>query len=435
MNETDLSYSLFAPILSMIGCLGLSALFSGTETAFTSLSPSQIERLRHVHGRRGTLIAHFAAAPQLLLGTVLFGNNLMNIAASVLASDITIRLFGSAALGITTGALTLVVLIFGEVTPKQMAIIHNEFWALHTVRAVWILSIVLRPAVWLVGLVGTLTTRLTGRGRRAQVTRETLLQLVTATTATGFLEQFKSQVMRNVLRFSDLTVGSIMTHRTKIFSLSARLTAEEALPQLSASGFSRAPIYADHPEHVVGIALLKDVVRTMADERPRASLQEIAKPAIIVPENRHIDELFSRFRREKLNMAIIRDEYGGVAGLVTLEDIIEEILGEIYDEHEAEEGSKVRSYGRGRFLIKADIPIHELNAILDLKLPVGRHINTLGGYLVSLIDHLPTVNELIDTPIGSFIVRSTSGKQVDSVMYRPSADHPYKARILDNDQR
>jgi len=198
--------------------LVFSAFFSGTETAFTSLSEAQVEEIKTTHGKPGEYVSRLTARPDVLLTTVLVGNNLMNIAGSVMASEITIRLFGSAVLGITTGILTLVVLIFGEVVPKQVAIVHNVFWTVHVARVIWLLSIILKPVVWFMSAISRLVTRLSRGDEQAGVTRESILYLAKHAETMGILEAFKFRMVRNVLRFTEVTVNAVMTHRTRIFS-------------------------------------------------------------------------------------------------------------------------------------------------------------------------------------------------------------------------
>ena len=405
------------------GALGLfllfSAFFSGTETAFTSLSEAQVQEIKNTKGKRGEYVSALTARPDILLTTVLVGNNLMNIAGSVMASEITIRLFGSAVLGITTGVLTLIVLIFGEVVPKQVAISHNVFWTVHVSRTIWILSIVLKPVVWFMSAISRLITRLSHGSGSGGVTRESILYLAKHAETVGILEAFKFRMVRNVLRFTEVTVSAIMTHRTKMFSLDKDMSLQDAFTRVTEAGYSRVPVYDGHPEHIVGIALLKNLVRKVAAGGEDEPLKTVMVEPIFVPENRRIHEMLAQFRRFGLNIAIVLDEYGGVSGLVTIEDVVEEILGEIYDEHEVQEGDKIVPLNDDNYRLVADLPIYVANDALGVEMPQARDVQTIGGYIAEQLGRLPAQGEHVDTPAGAFLIETMARKRIVSVRFSP----------------
>lgn len=405
------------------GALGLfllfSAFFSGTETAFTSLSEAQVQEIKNTQGKRGEYVSALTARPDILLTTVLVGNNLMNIAGSVMASEITIRLFGSAVLGITTGVLTLIVLIFGEVVPKQVAIAHNVFWTIHVSRTIWILSIVLKPVVWFMSAISRLITRLSHGSGSGGVTRESILYLAKHAETIGILEAFKFRMVRNVLRFTEVTVSAIMTHRTKIFSLDKDMSLQDAFTRVTEAGYSRVPVYDGHPEHIVGIALLKNLVRRVAAGGNDEPLKAVMVEPIFVPENKRIHEMLAQFRRFGLNIAIVLDEYGGVSGLVTIEDVVEEILGEIYDEHEVQEGDKIVPLNEDNYRLIADLPIYVANDALGVEIPQTRDVQTIGGYIAEQLGRLPAQGEHVETPAGAFLIETMARKRIVSVRFTP----------------
>lgn len=406
-----------ASLIVVVVLLLLSGFFSGTETAYTSLSETQIHSLKHRWGKRGALVEKLTETPQRLITTVLVGNNLVNIGLSVLASDITIRTFGSAALGVTTGVITLLVLVFGEVTPKQLAITHNEVWAVWTARFIYSLSFIFRPVTWFIGLIGQLLTRLTGGGNRSGLTREGLLYLMKRAETIGVLETFRSKMVRSIFRFTDVSVSAIMTHRTRLFLLDQEKSAGEAFPGIIESGFSRVPVYSGDPEHIVGIALMKEVARLIAKGEKKTPIKRIMVDPIYVPETRKIHEMLSQFRREGLNIAIVLDEYGGVSGVVTIEDIVEEVLGEIYDEHEEREREKITKLEDDTYQIVADVPLYVLNDALELQIPETRNAVTLGGYLADIAGRIPARHEVLETPYGEFVIETISRKRIITVRF------------------
>ncbi|HUX12043.1 MAG TPA: hemolysin family protein [Spirochaetia bacterium] len=403
--------------LSLAVLVLLSSFFSATETAFTSLSVVQIQDMKKKYGVRGELIERLTQRSDRLLTTILIGNNLVNIAASALASAITIEHFGNEYLGIMTGILTLVILVFGEVTPKQLAIANNEFVTLHTARTISVLTYALLPISWALGGISRIVMRLTGGRKNPRITLESFLHLISHAENIGVLESYRTRILRNVFRFSAVTVQAVMTHRTNVFSLEQDRMVQESLPEITRRGFSRIPIYDEDPEKIVGVVLVKDIMRAMNDGKLDVALKKIMVPPIFVPESRRINRMLAQFKREKLNMAVVLDEYGGLSGVVTVEDVIEEILGDLYDEHEVRESEKVTRAEDGSFIVRGNTPIYVLNDLLHLELPYSRNVQTIGGYLTDLAGRIPSQFEVIDTPAGKFVVEAISRKQILSIRY------------------
>jgi len=399
--------------------IALSAFFSGTESAFTSLSPAQIAALRARRDPRGALVAELASRPDRLLTTVLIGNNLANVAASALATQITIRVFGNAAIGIMTGVMTLIMLMFAEVTPKQLAIAFNESICLRTARTIRVLSIVFRPIILFIAGFSRAVARLSGAHGRRSLTLDGILHIVRHAESLGILEAYKSRLVKNLFRFSDISVGAIMTHRTEVFSLERNTPISEAARAAGETGFARIPVYREDPEQIVGVVLTKDMIRHIDDGEP---IRSIMLDPLFIPEQRRIDQAMTQLLREKLNLAIVLDEYGGVAGIVTLEDIVEEIIGEIYDENESREGTKITRLGPHRFLIRADIPLSVINDFLPDPLETDNSdVHTLGGYIVEQLGRIPTPSESITTDAGEFTVTSIEKNRIVQVTYNRRA--------------
>ncbi len=394
----------------------LSAFFSGTESAFTSLSPAQIASLRGRKDPRGPLVAELASRPDRLLTTVLIGNNLMNIAASALATQITIRVFGSTAIGLMTGVMTLVMLMFAEVTPKQLAIAFNESICLRTARMIRVLSIIFHPVILLIAGFSRTVARLSGAHGRRSLTLDGILHIVRHAESLGILEAYKSRLVKNLFRFSDISVGAIMTHRTDVSSLERNTSIGDAARSAGETGFARIPVFKDDPEQIVGVVLTKDLIRYL--DRADDPVRSIMLEPLFIPEQRRIDQAMTQLLREKLNLAIVLDEFGGVAGIVTLEDIVEEIIGEIYDENESREGTKITRLGPHRFLIRADIPLSVINDFLPDSLETeSNDVHTLGGWLVEQLGRIPSPSEVISSPSGDFTVASIEKNRIVQVTY------------------
>src|SRR6056297_2573059 len=347
-------------LLSIIILIGLSAVFSSTETAYTSLSFIQVQSLVKHNGKAGKLVEKLSARPDTLLTTILIGNNLVNIAASAIATQFTVHVFGNQAVGIMTGVLTLVILIFAEVTPKQMAIIHSEKLALRMAYPIHFLSIFLFPFIKLIGFVSSAITRFFSTEKKINTSLDGILHMVHMAEREGVVENYETRMVKSVFRFNDTQVQTIMTHRTDIFSLEADLSLDTVLKDITKEGYSRIHVYDENPEYIVGSLLVRDLMRYIAEGRKdNVPVRDIMTEPIFVSETRKVNELFFLFKKEKLNIAVVMDEYGGLAGIVTLEDVAEELFGELYDENEIQGWEKISPLGDNSFRLTGDTSLHQ----------------------------------------------------------------------------
>jgi CBS domain containing-hemolysin-like protein len=406
-------------IIALFILIILSGVFSASETAFTSITVFQIQDLKKRSPRRGRIIEKLRNRSDIFLITILIGNNIVNIAASAIATEMTLRAYGSAALGISTGIVTFLVLIFGEVTPKRLAISHNEFICLNTVEVVIFLSWVFRPFIYLIGAISLFLTRLTGPVPGQKITLDGVLHLVDLAEDSGVLEYDKTRMMKSILRSSQVKVQTVMTHRIKVFSLEADETVEEVIEKAQKEGFSRIPIYDKNPENMVGVVLAKDIWKNCYEGNSSVTLRTLMMPPVFVSQNMSVYKILSVLKKEKLNLVIVLDEYGGLAGIVTYEDVIEEILGEIYDEDEEKESEKIIPQPDGSYRILGDTPLYEINDILDADIPIKRGAQTLGGYLAELAGTIPAKNDVLTTVTGDFIIEMISKKRIISARYVP----------------
>ena len=401
----------------------LSAFFSSTETAFTSLSLMQIQEIKKRHSRAGKLIEHLHNRPDSLLATVLIGNNLVNVAISVISTELTIQTFGSTALGITTGVLTLVLLIFGEIVPKQIAILNNAALARFSVRIIYALSVLFTPIIWILSSLSRLISRLSPNNPRTHLTLDGILHMVKHAETIGILENYKTRMVRSIFRFNDVSVHAIMTHRTKVFSLPQTMSLETALRAITESGFSRIPVYHKNPEHIVGIVLEKEVIKALygpdQSDDEELTLKDLLHDPVVVPESWKIHRAFGKLKSEHLNMAIVLDEYGGLSGVITMEDLVEEIIGELYDEHEEKQGKRIVRSESGTYTIQGDTPIHLLEDILGIEIERDRSTETVGGYLAEIAESFPSTGDTIETALGTFVIDRISRKQILSVKFHP----------------
>jgi CBS domain containing-hemolysin-like protein len=409
-------------LLAILLLIALSATFSSSETAFTSLSAIQVRKLLTRYGKRGRMVEKLSDRPDTLLTTILIGNNLVNIGASAIATQLTIELFGSAAVGIMTGILTLLILIFAEVTPKQLAIIHNEKLCLRMAYPIYILSLLLWPFIKLIGFISTAISSFFSPARRERVSLEGVLHMVHLAESEGVVERYETRMIKSVFRFNDTKVQTIMTHRTDLFSLEQSRSLADVLPEVTREGYSRIPVYEENPEHIVGILLVREMMKYVARGETGIQLARVMTEPIFVSETRKVNELFFLFKKEKLNMAIVMDEYGGLAGVVTLEDVAEELFGELYDENERQGWEKITNLGEGRWRITGDTSVYQLQDRFGIQFPHNRYAQTLAGYLIEYLGTLPVKNQKIETPKAVFIIESVRGKRIESVIFIPRQD-------------
>ncbi len=407
-------------LVSIIILICLSAVFSSTETAYTSLSFIQVQSLVKHHGKAGKLVEKLSARPDTLLTTILIGNNLVNIAASAIATQFTVHVFGNQAVGIMTGVLTLVILIFAEVTPKQMAIIHSEKLALRMAYPIHFLSIFLFPFIKLIGFVSSAITRFFSTEKKINTSLDGILHMVHMAEREGVVENYETRMVKSVFRFNDTQVQTIMTHRTDIFSLEADLSLDTVLKDITKEGYSRIPVYDENPEYIVGILLVRDLMRYIAEGRKdNVPVRDIMTEPIFVSETRKVNELFFLFKKEKLNIAVVMDEYGGLAGIVTLEDVAEELFGELYDENEIQGWEKITPLEDNSFRITGDTSLHQIEDRFGIIFEHSKYVQTVGGLLVEHIGTIPVENQKIETPKGTFIVENLRRKRIETVIFTP----------------
>jgi len=402
-------------ICLVVVLLFLSAVFSATETAFTSLSVIQIQEIGSDKGKRGRMVKYLSSRPDVLLTTILIGNNLVNIAASAIVSSMTIQIYGSKALALSTGILTLVILIFAEVTPKQIAIIHNEKMSLFMAYPVRILSWLLLPVIKMIGFISSLITHFVG-GEKRKLSLEGILHMLRIAEGQGVVESYETHMIKNVFRFNDTQVQAIMTHRTEVFSMDKKTQLSEAIVEISKKRFSRIPVYNDDPEEIIGIVLVKTLMAGIMNKNTQTELKDIMLKPLYISGTRKVNELFYTLKNQKLNIAVVMDEYGGLAGIVTMEDITEELFGELYDEHEKHQREKITLLRDGRYRLMGETTIHQIEDRLGLNLPTGKYSQTLAGYLVEYLGNIPVKNQKIETPFGDFIIESVKRNRINSVI-------------------
>ena len=405
----------------------LSAFFSGSETAFTSLTLIDQKILENKKGSRAKTALYFCKHPDLLITTVLIGNDLVNISLSALVTKMTIERYGNAFVGAATGILTLVLLAFGEISPKQIAMYCNLPIALAVAIPLRILSIILFPVIWFFSRLTVLIHRIFGSSGRGKLTEDGLRHVTDAAEDAGVVDEYENDLMQRAIHFSETQIKAIMTHRTEVFSLPDTMTYREAYSRIVQSGFSRIPIWHGSRENITGVLLLKELLRKNVSAKGTLDLplSALAQKPHFVPESMHMDDLFFQFKHQKQKIAIALDEYGGFSGVVTMEDIVEQMFGELYDEQEAYQGElmvKSSSYP-GSYVIQAEMPFMSLADYFELHPSKEEDTDgTVAGYLLDIIGDIPKVGQVAETRYGSFKVLTMTRNRMDTVLFTPEKE-------------
>ena len=390
----------------------LSGFFSSAETALFSISKAKAIHLAKQKGPTNKLIKKMKADPHRLLSTILIGNNIVNIGASAIATAITIDLFESHAVGIATGVMTFLILIFGEIFPKSIATRNNILIARLVIFPLYWLSILLTPLVVFLNFIPKLTGKI---HKKPIVTEEELMTFVEVVEEEGGIEEEEKALIENIFEFDDTNASEIMTPRADMFVID--VNEELKLEEIVKSGFTRIPVIEGDIDHVVGILNIKDLLMHQATSDEPIDVRKIMRGPYFVPENKKLDNLLQQFKKRKQHMAIIVDEHGGVSGLITLEDALEEIVGEIIDETDTVEHHIVKTKSNEwRVLGKSEID--EVNEIIKMNIPDSREYDTFSGYVLDHIGRIPQEKEEIE--IGPFLitVKEKEGNRIREYLVR-----------------
>jgi CBS domain containing-hemolysin-like protein len=394
------------------------AFFSAAETAFFSSNRLNLRVLRERGDRRAVLVHRLFADPGRLLTTLLVGNTIADIAASVLATSITLSLLGR-----RTGewvafvGVTLTVLIVSEIAPKTLAARHADRMALWFAGPVSRLDRVFAPIIRVLSVVATILIRPFGASvtsKAPHVTEEQLRLLVEVGEEEGVIAEGERAMIHSIFEFGDTVVREVMRPRIDIIGVPASATINDALALSTEHGHSRLPIYEGSVDHIVGVVYVRDLIPALRQGRLDQPVLEIRRPAYFVPETKKVDELFREFQRKKVSMAIVLDEYGGTAGLVTMEDLLEEIVGEIQDEYDLEE-KPIQLLDNNTAIVNARTHIHEVNDLLDLRLPDDNNVDTIAGLVYTILGRVPAQGEAVTLPGAELRVEKTLGQRITKV--------------------
>ena len=400
----------------LIICLILTALASATETALTSVSRIKLRNLAEEGDKKAIEIERLLSQPNTFLSTILVVNSVAVIVASSMATVLALRISATFGELISSIVISLVVLIFCEITPKTAALQNPMRVARAMVKPVRGTAWLLRPVVGALGAITTFLVRLTGgqvKHRGPFVTEEELRLLVTVGEEEGVLEEEETEMIHSIFEFADTTVREVMIPRIDMVTLESDATVDEAVDLALQGGFSRIPVYEENIDNIIGVLYTKDMLKQLREGHNSLPIRDLVRPAYFVPETKKLDDLLREIRQKRVHMVIVVDEYGSVAGLVTIEDLVEEIVGDIQDEYDREEKLYER-ISEDEYIFDAKISIDEFNDVMGTELD-DEDYETLGGLMYALLDKIPSVNDTITFEGLTFTVLSTRGRRITKV--------------------
>jgi len=397
----------------------LAAFLALSETAITRTSRAKAHHLAQEKGRRGELLVRIVEDPAPFLNVVLFLTLVSHVTGTAIATAIAIDRFGGAGEAIAAAVMTLVIFIFAEVTPKTFTVQRTDRAALTVARPIYLLGTTLRPlGKALIGIANLMMVVLPGKGipKGPFVTEEEIRHMVDEAEAEQEIEEEERELIHSVFEFGDTVVREVMVPRPDMVTLPAHASLSEALRIVIEHGYSRIPLYEGDNDNIVGVLYAKDLMKRMNESDREAKVSSLARSPTFVPETKKVAELLREMQTQRVHMAIVVDEYGGTAGLVTIEDLIEEIVGEIVDEYDKEE-PLVEPIDDDTIRVDAKMPIDEVNELLDADLP-HEEWDTVGGLVFGLTGRVPSPGEKVRFDSIEFTTERVSGRRIKKVVIR-----------------
>ena len=383
----------------------LSAFFSSAETAMTTVNRIRIQALMEQGDKRAIILDKVISNSSKMLSTILIGNNIVNISASSLVTTLTIQVLGNVYVGAATGALTLIILLFGEITPKTLAALHAEKIALSYAKIIYFLTIILTPVVFIVGKLANgvmYLLRVDPNAKANPMTEHELRTLVNVSQEDGVIEREEKQMIYNVFDFGDSTAKDVMIPRIDMTFVDINATYDELMEIFREDMHTRFPVYEENTDNIIGIINIKDLI--LYPKNQEFSIQNILREPYFTYEYKRTADLMVEMRKASVNLAIVLDEFGSTAGLVTLEDLLEEIVGEIRDEYDEDEEEDLKEIQPGKeYIALGSAKLDDINEALSIHLE-SEDYDSVGGYIIEQLDSLPSQGQSVTLENGIRLV-------------------------------
>ena len=406
-------------LLTILVMVFLSAFFSSSETALVTVNKIRMKNLAENGDKRAAKVLKVTSDSGKMLSAILIGNNIVNIFASSLATILAIDIFGDIGSGIATGILTIVILIFGEVTPKTMATIKADSFALAIAGIIDILMIVLTPVIFIINTLASgvlFLLRVNPNEGDKAMTEDEIRTIVDESQESGAIEDEEREMIHNVFDFGDSLAKEVMIPRIDMTLVHADATFEELIDIYRENKYTRLPVYEDSTDHVIGIINMKDVI--LIENEKEFSIRDIIREPYFTYEHKNTADLFVEMRKSSIPLAIVLDEYGVTAGMITLEDLLEEIVGEIRDEYDSDEEDAIVQLSEYEYMVLGSTNLDDVNDELELDFESDDY-DTIGGYCLQLLDHLPEENETLFTEDGVVIkIKEVDKNRIERIYIR-----------------
>jgi len=400
---------LWVEIVTLSVLIGLSGFFSGLEVALVGIRKSKVVQLFNEKKKGSKALHKLKMNPSWMMSSVNLGNNLVNVGASALATSLAIRLFGDDGLGIAVGVMTFLILVFGEITPKTYCNANSTKIALRYAPVLLTFSYVFYPVVKFFEIITKGVVRLTGSSNAPPpITEEEIHGVIEQGLEEKALEKDEMELVHGALKFDDTVIRSVMTPRTKMFTLNSKMLLFEALPQINQSGHSRIPIYGDTKDDIVGFIHARDILKELEKDNKMTTLAQIARKPVFASQEKMVSSLLKEMQGRRTHMAIVVDEHGGIEGLVTLEDLVEEIVGEIEDETDLPRTKGYERIDQDTIITDGDIEIDIINEIFKTNVPEGDDYASLNGLLHEKLQDIPQEGDKVELKELRIIVEKVS---------------------------
>lgn len=408
-------------LMILVLLLGLSAFFSSAETAFTTVNKIYMRTLAQNDDARAARVLQITENSGKMLSAILIGNNIVNLSASSLATTLAIGMFGSVAAGVATGILTLLILIFGEISPKTIATLRADKLALKYCGVIWVLMVILTPVIFVVNRLSQCFLRLLGVRPGEEIramTEEELRTIVDVGQESGVIEDKERDMIHNLFDFGDDKAKEVMVPRIDMCFIDVNSSYDEMLEIYRDSYFSRLPVFEENTDSVIGILNMKDVL-AFEGAKEDFSIRAIMREPFFTYEYKNTYELFMEMKENAVNLAIVLDEYGVTAGLITMEDLLEEIVGEIRDEYDTDEEEDYEVIHEGEeYRVSGSMNLDDFCELIGVNYE-SEDSDTLGGFLLELLEHFPEEGECYETAEGvRFQILSMDKKRIETVLVK-----------------
>ena len=407
---------LWVEIVALAILIGLSGFFSGLEVALVGVRKSKVIQLLNDKAKGSKALHKLKSNPGWMMASVNLGNNLVNVGASALATSVAIRMFGDDGLGIAIGVMTFLILVFGEITPKTYCNANATKIALRFAPVLLAFSYVFYPIVKLFEIITKGVVKATGSSYvPPPITEEEIKGVIDQGLAEKAIEKEERELVHGALEFDDTVIRTVMIPRTKMFTLNAKMMLFEALPLINQSGHSRIPIFGASKDDIVGFIHVRDVLKELERDNKMASLEQISREPVFASQEKMVSALLKEMKGRKTHMAIVIDEHGGVEGLVTLEDLLEEIVGEIEDESDKARPKDYQSIDQDTIITDGDIEIDRINEIFKSNVPEGDDYASLNGLLHEKLQDIPQEGDKVEVDSLRIIVEKVSKNQPQQI--------------------